>query len=53
MYDSPEEANERLLRRRTVVTPDTEIVGMYEQRKRDYLQRWQEIADIYVGDPVR
>ena len=53
VYDSPEEANERLLRRRTVVTPDTEIVGMYEQRKRDYLQRWQEIADIYVGDPVR
>lgn len=53
VYDSPEEAKERLLQRRTVVSPDSDIVGVYEQRKREYLKKWREIADIYVGDPVR
>jgi len=51
VYSTPQEAKEKLLRRRSVVSPESDIVGVYEQRKREYLQKWREIADVYVKAP--
>lgn len=48
VYNSPKEAGENLLRRRSATSPDSDIVGVYEQRKRDYLRKWREIANIYT-----
>lgn len=46
-YESPQEAEERLLRHRTIVNPDRELSEQYEEDRNAHFERWTAIADLY------
>jgi xylulokinase len=46
VYKDSEEATERLLRRRSIVNPDSDFTEDYDQRKETYLQHWRRVADL-------
>lgn len=47
IYESPQEAEERLLHRRTVVNPDRELSEQYEEARSVHFERWTAVADLY------
>lgn len=50
VYNSPEEASERLLRRRDVVEPDRETADRYADQRQSYFSRWSDVAGLYGHD---
>lgn len=46
-YKSPEEAKDRLLRRRSVTRPDPNIAAEYTDRRAEYANRWRDLATLY------
>lgn len=46
VYSDVDEAKDRLLRRRTRIEPDAERSARYDERRADYLNRWQQVADL-------
>ncbi|MDX1746583.1 MAG: hypothetical protein R3324_11650 [Halobacteriales archaeon] len=47
VYKTPEEAKDRLLRRRDVVKPDREISDRYAAQRESYFERWRDVANLY------
>lgn len=46
-YKSPEEAKDRLLRRRSVIRPDPDIAEQYTDRREAYADRWRDLVTLY------
>jgi xylulokinase len=47
VYKTPEEAKDRLLRRRDVVKPDRDISDRYAAQRESYFARWRDVANLY------
>lgn len=50
IYKNPQEAEERLLRRRAVVDPDPELSEQYERETDLHFERWGTVADLFRSE---
>lgn len=50
VYNSPEEAKDRLLRRRDIVEPEREITEHYADTRESYFDQWRDVATLYRHD---
>ena len=46
-YSSTTEASDRLLGVQRRIEPDPDVGGIYEDQRREYVDRWRSVVELY------